>query len=218
MLEKRREVGEMEKEISELEVAWEEAREELDMNLDRVKRQYDEKRTEIEQRQEKIEYYETNYSRLVQELKAEVAKRDGLIEEYKRMSKDTKREQLSQMVLETKSRYKDNEDTTQSMKTDLKKLNGNIGQIDADIKKSTEEIESKVGIGEDKKKKDDKSFDKLRDALSKLYKTYQDTRHYMEKLVDLQVKNKQFQDRVLDLKRNKYQEITEKLMKDMQDL
>ena len=40
----------------------------------------------------------------------------------------------------------------------------------------------------------------------------------MERLVELQVKNKQLQDRVLDLRRNKYQEITEKLKKDLEEL
>lgn len=216
--EKRSEIAGMEAEIKELESQWGEVSEELNLNLSRAKRQFDEKRIEIEQKQEKIDFYESNYSRLVQELKQEMSRREYLIEEYKKMSKDTKRESLSEMVFETKNRSKQNEETTQNKKNELKQLNASITKIDEEIKVSTTEINSKIAEGEDKKKKDDRSFDKLRESFSKLSKTFNETRNYMERLVELQVKNKQLQDRVLDLRRNKYQEITEKLKKDLEEL
>jgi len=216
--EKRTEIAAMEAEIKELESQWTEVSDELNLNLSRAKRQFDEKRIEIEQKQEKIDFYESNYSRLVQELKQEMSRREYLIEEYKKMSKDTKRESLSEMVFETKTRSKQNEETTQLKKNELKQLNASIAKLDEEIKVCTTEINSKIGEGEDKKKKDDRSFDKLRESFAKLSRCFNETRSYMERLVELQVKNKQLQDRVLDLRRNRYQEITEKLKKDLQEL
>src|SRR3990167_6947634 len=81
--EKRVEIAEMEREIIELEEAWVEANEELTMELAKAKRQFEERRVDIELKQEKIDFYEENYSRLVQDLKLEVQRRNRLIEEYK---------------------------------------------------------------------------------------------------------------------------------------
>ena len=208
----------MESEIKELEAQWAEASEELGLNLGRAKRQFEEKRSEIEQKQEKIDFYESNYSRLVQELKQEMARRELLIEEYKKMSKDTKREALSEMVFETKTRSKQNEETTQLKKNELRQLTASIAKIDEEVKVCTTEIGTKIGEGEDKKKKDDRSFDKLRESFSKLGKAFQETRSYMERLGELQVRNKQLQERVLDLRRSRYQETAEKLRRDLQEL
>ncbi len=215
--EKRTELSEIEKELGELESAWKEANEEMNLNLSRARRQFDEKRVEIEQKQEKIDFYESNYSRLVQDLRSEILKRDNLIEEYKRMPKDTKREYLSEMIFETKQRCHDYETSTVAKLSELKTLNQGIEKVDEEVKYLTKEIETRVGEGEDKKKKDDKSFDKMREAFDKLNKTFQQTKHYMEKFIDLKLKNKQLQDRILDLKRNKYQETCEKIKKDLQD-
>ena len=55
-------------------------------------------------------------------------------------------------------------------------------------------------------------------AIDVLSKTHNQTKQYMDKFVDLKVKNKQLQDRILDLKRNKYQEISDKLKRDLGDL
>lgn len=216
--EKKIEIEEMEKELIELEETWKEASEELNLNLARAKRQFDEKRVEIEQKQEKIDFYEDNYSKLVQDLKLEMQRRDALIKEYTSIPKDTKREELSIIVNETKTRCKTYEQTTSSKQQELKTMNNMIKRLEDDGKKLVDEITKKMTELEEKKKKDDKSFDKIKDVMDKLGKTHRDMKHYMERFVDLRLKNRQLQDRVQDLRRNKYQEISEKLRSDLKEI
>ena len=151
-------------------------------------------------------------------MKTELQKRQNLIEAYKLVAKDTKREALSDMIFETKRRAKEYETSTVTKMNDLKQLNVNISKGEDEVKYLVKEIEGKIGEGEDKKKKDDKSYDKLRESFDKLGKTFYSTKHYMDKFVDLKIKNKQLQDRILDLRRNKYQEISEKLRKDLNEI
>lgn len=216
--EKRAQVEAMQKEVEELEREWIEAEEELKLSLSRAKRQFDEKRKEVELKQEKIEFYEENYSALVKELKLETAKRESLIHEYKNMAKDMKREQMAQMIEETKVKCKESEKSTQEKLHELKALNSAISKLDQEITYLTNDVTTRIGEGEDKKKKDNKSFDKMRAAFEALSKTHTQTKSYMEKFVELKAKNKQLQDRVMELKRNKYQEISDKLKRDLGEL
>lgn len=216
--EKRVEIAEMEREIIELEEAWVEANEELTMELAKAKRQFEERRVDIELKQEKIDFYEENYSRLVQDLKLEVQRRNRLIEEYKLIQKDTKREHLSQILEETKQSAKDYESQTLKALQEIKTLNSTISNMQSSIKKASEDIEKKIGEGEEKKKKDDKTYDQLRTAFSTLLKTHSQMRTYMEKYIDLRLKNSHMEERVLDLRRNKYQEIAEGLKKELQEM
>lgn len=216
--EKKLEVASLEKEIEELEGAWAEANEELTLNFSRAKRQFDEKRDEMELKQQKIDFYEENYSRLIQDLKRELEKREGLINEYKRMPKDMKREYLSEMIFGTKGRYKEYEQTTVSKTEELKKLSSSITKTEEEIKYLSAEITTRLKDGEDKKKPKDVSFDKMKSSFEAVLKTFNSTRGYMDKLVELRVKNRQLQERVQELRRNKYQEIAERLKKDLEDL
>lgn len=216
--EKRIEIAEMEREIVELEEAWVEANDELTMELAKAKRQFEEKRVEIELKQEKIDFYEQNYSKLVQDLKLEVQKRDRLIEDYKLIQKDTKREHLSQILDETKQRAKEYEAETLKTLQDIKTLNSSISNMQSSIKNAAGDVEKSIGVGEEKKKKDDKTFDQMRTSFANLMKTHGQIRGYMEKYIELRLKNSHLEERVLDLRRNKYQEIAEGLRKELQDL
>lgn len=216
--ERQAQVKSMEAEVEELENEWREAEDELQQGLSKARRQFEEKKSEVEMKQEKIEFYEENYSKLVQELKSEISKRERLINEYKNMAKDMKREYLAELISSTKERCKESETATQVKLTELKSLNNAIQKLDEEIKYLTNDLNTRVGEGEDKKKKDNKSFDKIRAAFDSLSKIFVQTKQYMEKFVDLRVKNKQLQDRVMELKRNKYQEISEKLKRDLGEL
>ena len=216
--EKKAQVEAMESEIKELEKEWLEMEDELKVSLARARRQFDEKKMEVEMKQEKIDFYEDNYSKLVQELKAERSKRDALISEYKSMAKDTKREEMAEMIEETKFSCKQSEKSTQEKLVELKSLNTSITKLTDEIAYLTKEIANRNKESIDKKKKDQKSHDKLKMATDVLSKTHNQTKQYMDKFVDLKVKNQQLQDRILDLKRNKYQEISDKLKRDLGDL
>lgn len=216
--EKKAQVQAMEEEIKEMEREWVEVEDELKVSLARARRQFEDKKMEVEMKQEKIDFYEDNYSKLVQELKTERAKRESLIAEYKSMGKDTKREEMAQMIEETKVRCKESEKSTQQKLHELKVLNTSIGKLTEEIAYLTKDIAKRNEESIDKKKKDQKSHDKLKMAIDVLSKTHNQTKQYMEKFVDLKVKNKQLQDRILDLKRNKYQEISDKLKRDLGDL
>lgn len=205
-------------EVEELEREWQEAEDELQQGLAKARRQFEEKRAEVELKQEKIEFYEANYTKLMQELKSETAKRESLIQEYKSMAKDLKREYLAQLIEDTKDRCKENEATTQAKLTELKALGNAITKIEDEVKYLTTDIAARIGESEDKKKKDNKSYDKLRAAFDGLSKIFTQTKHYMEKFSELRAKNKQLHDRVMELKRAKYQEISEKLRRDLGDL
>lgn len=211
-------MAELEKEIEELEGAWSEANEELTLNFSRAKRQFDEKRNEMELKQQKIDFYEENYSRLIQDLKRELEKREALINEYKRMPKDMKREYLSEMIFGTKGQHKEYEQTTASKTEELKKLSTSINKTEDEIKYLGAEITTRLKEGEDKKKAKDVSFDKMKSSFEAVLKTFNSTRGYMDKLVELRVKNRQLQERVQELRRNKYQEIGERLKKDLEEL
>lgn len=216
--ERQAQVSAASAEVEELEKEWAEAEDELQQGLAKARRQFEEKRAEVEMKQEKIEFFESNYSKLVQELKAETAKRESLIQEYKNMAKDLKREYLAQLIDSTKERCKESEASTLAKLNELKALSGAIAKIEDEVKYLTADIVVRIGEGEDKKKKDNKSFDKLRAAFDGLAKIFTQTKHYMEKFADLRAKNKQLHDRVMELKRAKYQEISEKLKRDLGDL
>lgn len=205
-------------EVEELEREWLEAEDELQQGLAKARRMFEEKRSEVEMKQEKIEFYETNYSKLIQELKLESAKRERLIQEYKSMAKDLKREYLAQLIEDTKQRCKESETSTLNKLTELKSLTGAITKIEDEVKYLTNDIGTRIGEGEDKKKKGDKSYDKMRAAFDGLTKIFTQTKSYMEKFAELRAKNKQLQDRVMELKRAKYQEISEKLKRDLGEL
>lgn len=205
-------------EVEELEREWQEAEDELQQGLAKARRQFDEKRAEVEMKQEKIEFYEANYSKLVQELKSEMAKRESLVQEYKSMAKDMKREYLADLIATTKDRCKESEASTLAKLSELKALSAAITKVEEEVKYLTNDITNRIGEGEDKKKKDNKSFDKLRLAFDGLNKIFVQTKSYMERFAELRAKNKQLQDRVMELKRSKYQEISEKLKRDLGEL
>jgi hypothetical protein len=100
----------------------------------------------------------------------------------------------------------------------LKALSAAITKVEEEVKYLTNDITNRIGEGEDKKKKDNKSFDKLRLAFDGLNKIFVQTKSYMERFAELRAKNKQLQDRVMELKRSKYQEISEKLKRDLGEL
>lgn len=209
--EKQAEIQTMEAEMKEIEEAWIEAEDEFNQNLSRARRQFDERRTELENRQEKIDFYEENYSKLIQKIKDEFELRDQLIEEYKNMPKDMKREYLAQMIEETKMLCKENKETTTTKTSDLTKLNHNISKVDEELKYLSTGIETQLKEGESKKKSSDKSYDMLKEAFQALNKTFNSTRSYLTKYTELNVKNKQLQDKVMELQRNKYGQMTEGL-------
>lgn len=77
------------------------------------------------------------------------------------------------------------------------------------------EIGARIGEGENKKKKNDTSFDDLRDTFRELCKVFEDTKNYMVKYADVKEDNRAFDDRVNELKRNNYRETTESLRREL---
>ena len=77
------------------------------------------------------------------------------------------------------------------------------------------EIGARIGEGENKKKKNDDSFDKLRDTFRKLCKVYEETKKYMLQYGEAKIENKTMEDRVQELERNNYKETTTRLKQEL---
>lgn len=122
--EKKDQVDSAANEIEELHQAWVSHREEMDAELRRVKRIFEEKRSEVVAKEEKIDFYEENYGNLIAEYKKEVQKREYYIQEYQAMPKDMTREELSKMIFDIKKRAKQNESTTIDRVDELKNVEG----------------------------------------------------------------------------------------------
>ena len=197
---------------------WEEFREELEADLKQIKKSYEAKRTEIMAKEEKIDFYEENYGNLISESKREVRLRDKLIEEYKRMPKDMTREELSKMIFNIKKKSRKNEETSLDKLEELRDMEKSVGSHDKDLKMLNMEIAARIGEGENKKKKNDNSFDELRDAFRALGKVFKDTKKYMTQYGKVKAENGSLEERVDELKRKNYKETTDKLKKELANL
>lgn len=120
--DKRKEVVEAEDEVEELREVWEEHKEEMEMEINQLKKAYELKRQEIVAKEEKIDYYEENYGNLIREFKREMRHRHKLIDEYQKMPKDMTREQLASMIFQIKKKSRANEDTTLEKVDELKEV------------------------------------------------------------------------------------------------
>lgn len=77
------------------------------------------------------------------------------------------------------------------------------------------EIGARIGEGENKKKKNDTSFDDLKETFRKLCKVFEDTKLYMSKYGEAKEENRTVEERINDLKRNNYKDTTEDLKKEL---
>jgi len=191
--------------------AWADQREELETELRKVKRNFDKLKGEIIAKEEKIEFYEDNYSSLIAELKNELQTRANLIEEYQTMPKDITREQLSSMIFDLKKKCKANAKTTAKKIDELKEVADKIVEYDQGLKIQNMEIMTKIGEGENKKKKGDDTYDTLRDVFKKLCSAYDSTKDHLTKYGDLKLQAKSLEDDIMDLKKSNYKETAEKL-------
>ena len=190
----------------------------MDAELRRVKRIFDEKRSEVVAKEEKIDFYEENYGNLIAEYKKEVQKREYFINEYTAMPKDMTREELSKMIFEIKKRAKQNESTTSSRVDELTGVKSNNVSCEKDLKMLNQEINARIGEGENKKKKNDQSFDKLRDIFRKLCVVFEKTKEHMLKYSEVKTENRNVEDRIQELERNNYKETTDTLKAELQML
>lgn len=77
------------------------------------------------------------------------------------------------------------------------------------------EIGARIGEGENKKKKNDKSFDQLRDAFKEMCKVFEETKKFMISYGEVKEENRGVEERINELKRNNYRETTETLKKEL---
>ena len=183
-----------------------------------MKRIFEEKRTEIAAKEEKIDFYEENYGNLIAEYKQEAQRREYYINEYQSMSKDMTREELSKMIFDIRRRAENNEKTTSERMGDLEKVKKNNDLSEADLKTIILEINARIGEGENKKKKNDVSYDKLRDIFKKLCKIFDDTKDHMLKFSEQKMDNRNFEDRIQELEKNNYKETTKTLKAELSNL
>ena len=181
----------------------------------KVKKAFESKRDEIDVKEEKIDFFEQNYTSLIAELKREAQNRENLISEYQSMEKEMKREELAEMIKDIKKRAKNNSKTTQQKIIELQEIKKEISELEEGLEVKNMEIVTMIGEGENKKKKNDNSFYTLKNTFNKLLETFERTKYYMEKFIDIKMENKILEERVMRLKENKYRETTEKLNEEL---
>lgn len=194
---------------------WEETQGELLSEMRKAKKNFESKRNEIEVKEEKINFYEQNYTNLITEFKKEAQDRENLIQEYQSMEKELTREELSEMILGIKKRAKENSKTSQKKIMEISKIKQELDDLNDELKVKNLQIITKAKDGEDKKKKKDTSFDDLKNVFKDLIDTFDKTKSYMEKYIGMKLENKQFEDKVIKLKQNKYKEITQRLVEEL---
>lgn len=215
---KELEVEETRKDLVEIQEAWQEQREELETELRKAKREYEAIKGQIMAKEEKIEFYEDNYSNLVAELKTELQNRANLIQEYQTMPKDLSRGELSKMIFMLKGRCEENRATTEDKIEELKELEEKFEGINKGLVTQNLGIMASIGEGENKKKKKDDTFDRLRDCFKRLCQVHDDTKAAMVKYGEQKIKVASLENEILDLKKNNYKETADRLKAELSSI
>ena len=215
---KRAEIKTLEEELEELNKAWLDQREELESELRKVKRSYENIKGDFQAKEEKIDYYGNNYSNLIANLKSEIENRSLLIEEYQNMPKDMTREQLSSMIFELKKKSKANSKTTQTKVVDLKVVREQILKVEANLNVQNMGILAEMSSGENKKKKNDMTFDQMKLHFKKYCETYEKTKGFMKQYGELKKKVDGVEDEIQGLKKKNYKHASIRLKEELKDI
>ena len=215
---KREEIKNLEDELQELNKAWLDQREELESELRKVKRAYENIKGDFQAKEEKIDFFGNNYSNLIANLKSEIENRSSLIEQYQNMPKDMTREQLSTMIFELKKKSKANSKTTQTKVEDLKVVRDQILKVEESLKVQNMGILAEMSNGENKKKKNDMTFDQMKLHFKKYCETYEKTKGFMKQYGELKKKVDGVEDEIMGLKKKNYKHASIRLREELKEI
>ena len=201
-------------EIKDLEKILDDTKTDLHTKLTEAKKDYEEKTSEIQYLEEKIEYFEENYPNLVTNLKGALEQRNALSSEYEALPKDLKREHLTEMVthitMKTKAHRKLTKNTTDMIEAVKKEVEDN----NKNIKMGNTSIECTIK-GEKKK---DTYNNQLLDSLEKIKKVFDDTSLTLYEIIDIKTQNKVIEDKVRELEKMRYDENNDALRQELNEM
>lgn len=209
-----RENEKLNEEIQELEKMLEDTKTDLQDKLVEAKKDYENKTSEIQYLEEKIEYFEENYPNLVTNLKGALELRIALSNDYEQLPKDLKREHLTQMVTHITMKTKVHRKLTKETSDMIDTVKEEIADNDANVKNCCTSIE--VTIKGEKKK--DKNNEALLECLNKIKTIFDHNAKSLYEIVAMKTQNRIIEDKVREMEKNRYEENNEALREELQDV
>jgi hypothetical protein len=190
------------KEISEMETALYDHKEDLQSKLVESKKAYEDQTAQIQYLEEKIDFFEENYPNLMTNLKAAHEKRNLLANLYESMPKDLKREHLADMVKHITMKSKAHRKLTTNTLTMITNLKKTLAEDERQLKMMYTSINVTL---KNEKKKDAQNL-AIMDLMEKARQVFDATGKVLIEIIDIKTENKVFEDKIKELDAMNYGE------------